>query len=119
MISFDVPGDPVPKGRPRHTKGGHTYTPRRTTDYEAEIGGWWLRSRGIWLRPYSDPVALTVEVHERIHASDLDNYVKVAMDALNGLAWDDDRQVERITATITRKSSTPMLRITVTPLDAL
>lgn len=29
---------------------------------------------------------------------DLDNYVKTVLDALNGVAWDDDSQVVKITA---------------------
>jgi len=29
---------------------------------------------------------------------DLDNYVKLTLDALNGVAWEDDRQVVRISA---------------------
>lgn len=29
---------------------------------------------------------------------DLDNYLKTVLDALNGIAWDDDRQVVKITA---------------------
>jgi Holliday junction resolvase RusA-like endonuclease len=28
----------------------------------------------------------------------LDNYVKLTLDALNGVAWEDDRQVVRIRA---------------------
>ena len=32
-----IPGEPVSKGRPRMTKRGHTYTPKRTVDYERMV----------------------------------------------------------------------------------
>lgn len=37
MISFTIEGVPVPKGRPRFTRSGHTYTPDTTRKYEALV----------------------------------------------------------------------------------
>ena len=36
-VLFTVPGVPVPKGRPRVTRAGITYTPRETLNYEAQV----------------------------------------------------------------------------------
>ena len=36
-----VPGEPVPKARPRMTRSGHVYTPKRTADYEAAVKAAW------------------------------------------------------------------------------
>lgn len=33
----EIPGRPVPKGRPRTGKGGRIYTPKRTREYEAKV----------------------------------------------------------------------------------
>jgi hypothetical protein len=30
-------GEPIPKGRPRTTRTGHTYTPKRTADAESAL----------------------------------------------------------------------------------
>ena len=34
---FIIEGTPHGKGRPRFTKGGHTYTDRKTADYEQQV----------------------------------------------------------------------------------
>lgn len=36
-VEFTVPGQPVPKGRPRLGRGGHTYTPKNTKAAESRI----------------------------------------------------------------------------------
>lgn len=33
-VVVNIPGQPVPKGRPRFTKGGFAYTPDKTRKYE-------------------------------------------------------------------------------------
>lgn len=37
MIGFTIEGAPVPKGRPRFTRTGHTFTPAKTRQYEALV----------------------------------------------------------------------------------
>ena len=109
---FSVEGDPVPKGRPRMTKTGHTYTPKRTKEYEDEIGSAWI---SLSPRPpmFTGLVELTVNVRERVHAADLDNYVKIVGDALNGLAWEDDKQVVTCHSHIERGCADPGIQVEV------
>ena len=102
-IAFYVDGTPVPKGRPRHTKNGGTYTPKRTRDYEERIGWAWKEATSH--RPFEGPVSVNIAVDEKGgHPADLDNYVKAALDALNGLAFADDKQVVVLFATVNRGS---------------
>ena len=119
-ITFTVPGDPVPKGRPRSVVSAsgrlRTYTPRRTQDYEAEIGAEWIAARKTYA-PFGGPVSLLIAVFEKRHPADLDNYVKVVLDALNGLAFEDDKQVEELHATIERKADTPGITVTVSTIE--
>jgi crossover junction endodeoxyribonuclease RusA len=57
--------------------------------------------------PTDDPVWLDITLHPKkpkkdtgvqVRSIDLSNCIKCAEDALNGIAWVDDRQVEKLTA---------------------
>lgn len=38
-VVVNIPGQPVPKGRPRFTRGGFAYTPDKTRKYEKLVAG--------------------------------------------------------------------------------
>lgn len=130
-FSFDVPGQPKPKGRPRFSrKGGHVFTPKATRDAEKSF------AQCVKIRapdkPLSGPLAIEVTfmmeapkswpkwkrlaaIEGRLrHVSrpDVDNLAKLAKDSLNGILWNDDSQVCEL---IARKvySETPRTWIVV------
>ena len=113
MISFTVPGKPVPKSRPRVTKTGHTYTPKRTKDYEDTIGYAFIEAyKGERPAFPNAEVALHVHVYEGgKRKADADNYLKIVGDALNGLGYTDDVQVTSAFVTVERESSEPRIEI--------
>ena len=111
---FTVPGPAVPQGRPRLTTiGGHprAYDPPRSRKYKAKVRAYAQRAGR--MEPITGPVKLTLEEYRPIPKSwsknkreaartqrllpttrpDMDNVEKAIMDALNGLAWNDDAQV--------------------------
>lgn len=98
MIVFSIPLTPVAKGRARTTKMGWTYTPKKTKDAESDIRGYW-HSQGFKMLP-DTALVLDIVFYVRrpkkpkhkypIVRPDTDNYVKLVLDALNGLAWRDD-----------------------------
>ena len=45
------------------------------------------------VRQIEGPVSVTAEVYVSGRRGDADNYLKAVLDAFNGLAWADDRQV--------------------------
>ena len=113
--TFEIPGEAVPKGRPRMTKSGHAYTPRQTRDYEAWVRLCW-RHAG---QPMSlQPLQIRLEFYLPIPKSfskkqreaalagvllpakkpDIDNLVKAVLDGLNGLAYRDDQQIVALEA---------------------
>lgn len=101
MIHFTIPGRPVPKHRPRVGKHGNIYTPQNCREYERAVG---LYARNVFPQPISGPVALGVRFYFSRRPGDLDNYVKAISDGLNGIAWQDDRQVVKLFASLKRGS---------------
>lgn len=111
-MEFVVYMNPVGKARPRFTKGGKTYTSRKTRQAEAAIAHVFLAGGGHKLEK-DVPAAVYVTVVFPIPKSyskkrakacmdgiewptkkpDADNVLKLVMDALNGVAYADDRQV--------------------------
>ena len=91
MIDLRLDLIPVPKGRPRSTKTGRIYTPKRTADYErsiasmvshlpAQLGALSLEVTFILKRPVRTPKALTNRFIKAGSRGDLDNYVKSLVD---------------------------------------
>lgn len=102
-------GLPKAKARPRATKTGRVYTPKSTSDAEAVVAQAWMDAGGeitdgpVEVLLVYTPENVTVTVFQSPHHAtklrgDLDNYIKLTLDALNGVAWHDDKQVVRINA---------------------
>lgn len=111
-FTFFIEGKPKGKGRHKtNTKTGHTYTPAETEFAEAEVLRYWENAGKVKL---SGPIGLQVNIlHKRpgnhynrtgfskeglrhpipTSKPDVDNVLKLVMDALNEHAWDDDKQV--------------------------
>ena len=114
-LFFIVPG--TPRGKQRHRSalvGSHikSYTPKQTREYEAYVG-WCYKSAFPDLQPTSNPVKLQITVYHAIPKSwkeadkqealagikaamikpDGSNVLKAIEDGLNGIAYQDDRQI--------------------------
>ncbi len=107
-VDFVVPGRPVPLGRPRFG-GGKARTPDKSRAAQAAIG---LLASPHFHGDISMPVDVELmfvyaipkswptwrkeraaDQRERPRAADVDNLAKQVLDALNGIAFDDDVQV--------------------------
>lgn len=115
---FTVPGNPQGKGRPRFTKVGEytkAFTPKQTVVYENLVKVSYLQEcKGIKFKGpiyahilayFQIPKSVSKKAREImeegyvpfIHKIDADNLAKSILDALNGIAYDDDRQVAVLT----------------------
>lgn len=91
------------------TRTGRTYTPARTVAYEAAVRDAWTASGGPLLdgpvhvtATFTDGDAtVTVESAQDSGSrlrGDLDNYVKAVLDGLQGVAFANDKAVQRVVA---------------------
>lgn len=107
---FTVDGEPQGKARPRFTRGGLAYTPKKTVEYERAIKNAFIDAGGTMTNL---PVTVSINAYYKIPASatkkkavqmmsgeilptkkpDTDNIAKAVCDALNGVAYHDDAQV--------------------------
>lgn len=114
MVSFEIPGKPMAKGRPRFMKNGHTYTPNDTASYEnlvklayKQTGARKLAGQiqGYICAWFPIPKSTgkkqaSLMERQKIHPTkkpDLDNIAKIIFDSLNGIAYDDDSQIVAMT----------------------
>lgn len=110
IATFIIPGEPVPKGRPRFTRTGHAYTPRKTIDHENLVKGVFKNSCPLWeitdKNLYIEmtfimqlPASMSEKRKKELDGQycdknrDYDNLAKLLTDSLNGIAFKDDRQI--------------------------
>jgi Holliday junction resolvase RusA-like endonuclease len=117
-LTFEVPGEPRGKGRPRFTKTGHTYTDSETKAYEQKIVAYYHKTFGAFRWADGSFIRIKVTAHYPIPKSatkaaiasmqaggilpsrkpDIDNVLKIVLDALNGVAYKDDSRVVSVEA---------------------
>ena len=121
----EIAGEAVAKGRPRMTRSGHAYTPAATARFEAMVrevamdaeipyyDAGALYAAVLFVVPYPKAVAKkrrgTIVFPESAR-SDLENLKKAVFDALNGVAWRDDRLIQRDEA-IRVYGDRPLIRV--------
>ena len=112
FICIDFDGCRLPaKGRPRFTRFGGVYTPATTEYFERKIKASYIDMYGNKKFDSRSPLRAEIEILHALPKNmskkrkielncapdtrkpDLDNVAKLVMDALNGVAYDDDKQI--------------------------
>lgn len=111
VAQFTIPGKPISKGRPKFARQGNfirTYTPEKTVNYENLVKLAWMQSGcdkldGDISAKITAYFSIPKSVSKKRRAylidtyydkkPDADNIAKAILDALNGIAYEDDSQV--------------------------
>jgi Holliday junction resolvase RusA-like endonuclease len=114
VLHILVPGPPVPCGRARTGKG-KTFTPQRTRDYEQLVAAMsrLAVSKARWAPPEGSTFAVTLDVYRARRTGDVDNYLKAALDGMNGIVFADDRLVVAATVRLHVDTAYPRAEIAV------
>lgn len=116
IYEFEMIGEIVGKARPRmNTRTGRAYTPTNTKMYEYALRQWFIREYP-YFKPIETRVKVTIIAYFDIPKStsrkkeaemlsesisptkkpDVDNIVKIILDAMNKFAFKDDTQVTKL-----------------------
>lgn len=116
IYEFEVPSKIIGKGRPRlNSYTGCVYTPTRTKDYETLVEQYFILKYPKY-RPMEGRAKVTIKAYFEIPKSttkaqreqmllnnisptkkpDIDNIVKIVLDAMNKFAFKDDTQIARL-----------------------
>lgn len=108
---INIPGKPIGKARPKFSRQGNfvkTYTPEKTVNYENWVKMCWMNSgqekmRGniiaVIVARFMIPQSFSKKKRNELNEKpcpkkpDCDNIAKSILDALNGIAYDDDAQI--------------------------
>ena len=107
---FQVDGDPVAMGRPRFTRNGRVYTPKKTEEAVNHIAS--VAAEMIPYRECGDMFDVSIQFYHKRPKRfkkgpavrkptkpDIDNLIKTVLDGLNRSGiWKDDNQVVSIRA---------------------
>ena len=136
-ITVTIPGDPKGKGRPRFSRHGgfvKTYTPESTALYENLVRVSYIQQNpGVRLSGairaeiaayFSIPASTSKKkrelmVERMLHCTkkpDADNLAKCILDALNSIAYIDDKQIAELVVT-KLYSEEPRVEVTLTELE--
>lgn len=120
-VKFTILGEPMGKERPRFRRVGNyvqTYTPAKTKNYETKVRDSYYSSNmgtrhltgAIEAEIYGVfpiPVSVSKKLRAKMESGeepytkkvDADNLAKIVLDALNGVAYEDDKQISKLTVT--------------------
>lgn len=94
MTTFTLPYPPSANRYWRHSNG-RTYRSEHARSYITDVVFEAARQR---VRCISGPVSVTLRFYRPLRSGDLDNRIKVLLDALNKIAYDDDADIVELHA---------------------
>ena len=139
-IEIVVYGDPVPQGRPRFTRTGHAYDPQRSQNYKQLVRFWITQhlKKIPGFKPYENALcvdltfylgipsswskqkriqAVNGQIRPTVRNGDIDNMVKIILDAGNNLLWVDDCIITDLHATKRYTAELSGVKIKVTEVE--
>ena len=105
----------LPPSANRYWRMGNNrlYVSDAALDYKSDVVK--LARQQRFGHPIEGDVAIALHVYRQRKAGDLDNYLKVLIDALKGIAYADDRQITHIHAYRFDDPKNPRVEVEIAP----
>jgi Holliday junction resolvase RusA-like endonuclease len=115
-LVFTVTGNPIPKQSTRFDGKGHAHTDPRITAWSNSMA--WAAQQAIMQYPgweifTGDVVVVAEFVRGNKMRVDLDNLFKCLADSLNGIVWEDDKQIIDLHITKSFDKDNPHIRVMI------
>lgn len=92
-------------------RAGVYYRTKEADQYRLRTGKYAV-ARGLW--PTSHPVAVSVRIFRKRKAGDIDGWLKVLLDALEGVAYVNDKQIVELHAYRFDDKADPRVEVEIT-----
>lgn len=117
LVHLTIPGEPVSKARARFTNyrsPNRAYTPEKTRQAE-ETFAWAFRKTvpGWKPKPSIGFGVMAIFYTESFQRRDVDNMLKLILDAFNGIIWVDDVQVSEVAGRVVRGHGEPRTEVAI------
>ena len=113
---FTVMGEAVPKQSFRY-RAGRPYQSARVRYWE-DLVGWTAKEAMQGAAPLEGHLELNLVFFRKTRRrADWDNLCKAICDALNGIVWHDDSQIQQATVVIRRVENEPKVEVTVRRIE--
>jgi crossover junction endodeoxyribonuclease RusA len=112
MLKFTLPYPPSVNHYLAHV--GRVYRTQKANDYK-EIVGWILHDQEI--DPLEKSLAVTIYAYRPRKAGDIDGILKVSLDAMNKLAYQDDKQIVELHVYRRDDKHNPRLEIEISEVE--
>jgi crossover junction endodeoxyribonuclease RusA len=95
MMTIELP---LPPSANRYWRNfqGRTVKSQEARNYQAQVG--WLAKVAGLSEPLDGDISVSLRVYRQQRRGDLDNRIKVILDSLQGIAYEDDNQVVELHA---------------------
>lgn len=98
MITFSIPGRPVPQERRIHIRGQWAFDPPKSRKAKEAVKFYAIAARAIGHVVSEKAFAIEMRFYGPHWGADVDNLAKLVMDGLKGVFWKDDHQVTQMHA---------------------
>lgn len=110
MLTLTLPYPPSVNHYLGHTRNGHMYRTQAARDYKEMVGSILY---DLEVDPLQGLLCVTITAYRPRKAGDIDGILKVSLDAMNKLAYEDDKQIIELHVFRRDDKHNPRLEITI------